>query len=130
MKKPGRLTRRVFLTSLLGAVALTIGAGAWRWDSIRREWIARKLTAHFDYLDLDPAGVRRFVDTFEQNKYLIRRNPLKLLFGPLPDEIYMNYLSSTDFFANGADESRPVRFIALYDPYVSPCYNPFRRLQT
>ena len=130
MKKPGRLTRRVFLTSLLGAAALTIGAGAWRWDSIRREWIVRKLTAHFDYLDLDPAGVGRFVDTFEQNKYLIRRNPLKLLFGPLPDEICMNYLSSTDFFANGADESRPVRFIALYDPYVSPCYNPFRRRQT
>ena len=41
----------------------------------------------------------------------------------------MNYLSSTDFFINDADESRPVRFVALYDPYVSPCYNPFRRLQ-
>ena len=129
MKKPGRLTRRVFLTSLLGAAALTIGAGAWRWDFIRREWIARKLTAHFDYLDLDPAGVRRFVDTFEQYRYPIRRNPLKLLLAPLPDEIYMNYLSSTDFFINDADESRPVRFVALYDPYVSPCYNPFRRLQ-
>ena len=98
MTKSGRLTRRVFLTSLLGAAALTVGAGAWHWDSIRREWIVRKLTTHFDYLDLDPAGVRRFVDTFERYKYPIRRNPLKLLFGPLPDEIYMNYLSSTNFF--------------------------------
>ena len=130
MNKSLRLTRRVFVTSLLGAAALTAGAGAWHWDSLRREWIVRKLTAHFDYLDIDLAEVRRFVDTFEQYRYPIRRNPLKLLLGPLPDEIYMNYLSSTDFFINDADESRPVRFVALYDPYVSPCYNPFRRLQT
>ena len=129
MNKSLRLTRRVFVTSLLGAAALTAGAGAWHWDSLRREWIVRKLTAHFDYLDIDPAEVRRFVDTFEQYRYPIRRNPLKLLLGPLPDEIYMNYLSSTDFFIHDADESRPVRFVALYDPYVSPCYNPFRRLQ-
>lgn len=129
MNKSLRLTRRVFVTSLLGAAALTAGAGAWHWDSLRREWIVRKLNAHFDYLDIDPAGVRRFVDTFEQYRYPIRRNPLKLLFGPLPDEIHMNYLSSTDFFINDADESRPVRFVALYDPYVSPCFNPFRRRQ-
>ena len=129
MNKSLRITRRVFVTSLLGAAALTAGAGAWHWDSLRREWIVRKLTAHFDYLDIDPAGVTRFVDTFEQYHYPIRRNPLKLLLAPLPDEIYMNYLSSTDFFINDADESSPVRFVALYDPYISPCYNPFRRLQ-
>ncbi|HET6418362.1 MAG TPA: hypothetical protein VFG22_18845 [Polyangiales bacterium] len=129
MSTSHRVTRRVFVTSLLGAAALTAGAGVWHWDSLRREWIVRKLIDHFDYLDIDPAGVSRFVDTFERHQYPIRRNPLKLLFRPLPDEIYMNYLSSTDFFINGADESRPVRFVALYDPYVSPCYNPFRRVQ-
>lgn len=129
MSTSHRLTRRVFITSLLGAAALTAGAGVWRWGSLRREWIVRKLIAHFDYLDIDPDGVSRFVDTFERYRYPIRRNPLKLL-GPLPDEIYMNYLSSTDFFINDADESRPVRFVALYDPYVSPCYNPFRRAQS
>lgn len=128
MSTSHRVTRRVFVTSLLGAAALTAGATAWRWNSLRREWIVRKLSAHFDYLNIEPAGVRRFVDTFEQYRYPIRRNPLKLLFGSLPDEIYMNYLSSTDFFMNGADESRPVRFVALYDPYVSPCFNPFRRV--
>ena len=127
MSKSLRVTRRVFVTSLLGAAALTAGAGVWHWDSLRREWIVRKLTAHFDYLDIDPAGARRFVEVFEKYRYPIRRNPLKLLFGPLPDEIYTNYLSSTDFFINDADQSRRVRFVALYDPYVSPCYNPFRR---
>ena len=34
------------------------------------------------------------------------------------------FLLSTDFFAQGADESRPLRFQTLYDPYINPCYNP------
>jgi hypothetical protein len=31
----------------------------------------------------------------------------------------------TDFFLNGADTARPVRFVALYDPHVTPCWRPF-----
>lgn len=37
------------------------------------------------------------------------------------------FLLSTDFFQNGADASRPLRYVRYYDPYVSPCYNPLAR---
>ena len=34
------------------------------------------------------------------------------------------FLMSTDFFSNGADESKPVRFRRFFHPYLSPCWNP------
>jgi hypothetical protein len=35
------------------------------------------------------------------------------------------FLLSSDFFLNGADLNRPVKYEALYDPYESGCGNPF-----
>lgn len=35
------------------------------------------------------------------------------------------FLLSTDFFHNKMDESKSVKYIALYDPYLIPCSNPF-----
>ncbi len=35
-------------------------------------------------------------------------------------------LCSTDFFQTGMDPERPARFLTLWDPLESPCYNPFR----
>ena len=34
------------------------------------------------------------------------------------------FLMSTDFFQAGQPPNGPVRFVQLYHPYVSPCYNP------
>ena len=42
------------------------------------------------------------------------------------DSLISSYLLSGDFFLNGADESRVVRYVALYDP-LRPCGNPFAR---
>lgn len=36
------------------------------------------------------------------------------------------FLLSTDFFLSGADESRPVRFLACYDPHITPVWKPVR----
>jgi hypothetical protein len=44
----------------------------------------------------------------------------------LEDNLATIYLLSTDFFWNGADESKLVRYIALYDP-LRACGNPFAR---
>ena len=35
------------------------------------------------------------------------------------------FLLSSDFFKNGADLSRKVKYIALYNPYEMGCENPF-----
>ena len=36
-----------------------------------------------------------------------------------------NFLLSTDFFQNGADENKPLNYLGFYDPYKRPCANFF-----
>ncbi len=45
----------------------------------------------------------------------------------LEERICTAFLMSSDFFKNGADESRPVRYLALYEPTRIGCANPFAR---
>ena len=40
-------------------------------------------------------------------------------------QLISSYLLSTDFFANNMDESRVVKYVGLYDPYLRPCAHPF-----
>jgi hypothetical protein len=44
----------------------------------------------------------------------------------LEDYLATIFLLSSDLFVAGADESRVVRYVALYDP-MRPCGNPFAR---
>ena len=43
----------------------------------------------------------------------------------LEDNVVSQYLLSTDFFLNGADESAPVQYLSFYDPQLTVCRNPF-----
>lgn len=43
----------------------------------------------------------------------------------LEDNVVSKYLLSTDFFQNGAESKRPIKYFSFYDPYVSICRNPF-----
>jgi len=61
---------------------------------------------------------RETVDAFLAALTQAKRKPRK------PDQTVRLFLLSTDFFANGADESRPLAYAQLYDPYRSPCYDP------
>ena len=45
----------------------------------------------------------------------------------LEERICAAFLMSSDFFTNGADETRPVRYLALYEPTKVGCTNPFAR---
>lgn len=40
------------------------------------------------------------------------------------DNMATAFLMSTDFFLNGADESKPVNYIGCFSPYITPCWNP------
>jgi hypothetical protein len=42
------------------------------------------------------------------------------------DRVVTQYLMSSDFFKNGADETRTVRYAGYYDPMIA-CGNPFAR---
>ncbi len=43
-------------------------------------------------------------------------------------KIVGDFLLSTDFFTNKMDITKPVAFVKIYDPYESPCSNPFSNL--
>jgi hypothetical protein len=100
-----------------------------------------------DYLRLEPQGVRRFAQDMAGRhvissarmhllsgfKSVYRRYPLssghnsmayKLRHGE--DRVVGAYLISSDFFINGADESRLVNYLGMLDPRTA-CGNPFAR---
>lgn len=137
---PSRLGRRAFLgaTAAGGALAAMGLLGDWfrmrtqlLWQARAAENYARAYTyphlptaerirRHFDYLEIDEDGLQRFVADYER------------VFGPVTLDaveanrlLYTKFLMSTDFFPNGQDERRPVTYVALHDPYASPCWNPF-----
>lgn len=43
-------------------------------------------------------------------------------------EIIGNFLLSTDFFINKMDESKSLNYKTLYNPYFTPCANPFSNI--
>jgi hypothetical protein len=38
------------------------------------------------------------------------------------------FLLSTDFFQNKMDPKRPIHYVKIYNPYFTPCSNPFSNL--
>ena len=137
---PRNLGRRAFLGLTLGGGALAALGMAGDWFRMRTRFLwearavenyaraytyphlptAERIRRHFDYLTIDEAGLERFVREYEKVY-----GPVEL--GNMEGNrlLYTKFLMSTDFFPNGADESRPVRFVALHDPYASPCWSPF-----
>lgn len=83
------------------------------------ERLVAELRRHFHYLELDDASLARYARDY------LRHLPPPDLAGP---DLYTRFLLSNDFFQNGADESRTLRYLALYNPYVNACRNPFARL--
>ncbi|MCP4005678.1 MAG: hypothetical protein GY725_15925 [bacterium] len=79
--------------------------------------LAASLAEHFHYLDFEEGVLEAFARDFESHygKWRSDRSP----------KPFTRFLASTDFFQNGADESRKLAYVRLYDPYLSLCYNPF-----
>ena len=120
MSRSRKTTRRGFLKRSVAALALG-GGLAWCGWWAHRHLARRRITRHFPYLKLDREGVGRFLADFEA-AYGAKR-----LANAGESKLAKQYLLSTDFFLHDADESRTVRYVALVDPYVTPCYNPLAR---
>ena len=75
------------------------------------------LRQHFSYLSIEPRVIEAFARDLTRHQ-----GPWNPKTSPAP---FTRFLASTDFFQNGADESRTLHYVAYYDPYVSSCYNPF-----
>ncbi len=125
------ISRRLLLGT--GFVVAVGGAGAWhflrrptstpsapsapeegRTFTAEYETARGQILAALPFLILPRETVDDFLEALSKNK----RKPGR------PDSVTRRFLLSTDFFATGADESRPLEYVKLYDPYLNPCYNP------
>jgi hypothetical protein len=113
--------RGISRRELIGLTVVGVGAAALVALRIRssqddRAWLAGELTAAFPYLRFAPGTTEAFADDFVDNFGSPDREDLT----PVADR----FLRSTDFFLQGADEKREIAYETLYDPFVSPCFNP------
>jgi len=88
--------------------------------------IIELLRKQFDYLDLDGTGLVAFARDFraKAGEEVLRQqvdDPEDFRY-----TVSTQFLMSTDFFRNGADESRLVKYVAYYDVY-NACTSPFAR---
>lgn len=79
--------------------------------------LQRAIREHFAYLTIDDPVIEAFARDLHQHQGIWSPET-----SPRP---YTRFLASTDFFQNGANEARPLSYVAFYDPYVTACYNPF-----
>ena len=85
------------------------------------------------FLKLDKEGVRRFVADYtkpmtSKNKLILKGYSFMSINSEQSQKIshlMSAYLLSTDFFANGMNETRMIKYVGLYDPHLRPCSNPF-----
>jgi hypothetical protein len=142
------ISRRRLLGGL-GAAGIA-GVAAWGLGRLGlAAEIASVLHRRLGFLTLDDGGVRAFAKdqtgatfakrwpTWNRLRYHFLssvspsfkryyRSTTQSRIAALEDNWVSAYLLSSDFFLNGADESRIVRYVAFYDP-LRPCQNPFAR---
>jgi hypothetical protein len=136
---------------LLAAAATGVGGIAlWRiFRSSEEDAIVAVLRKRLDYLILDEKGLHDYARNLVAER-IVSSNRLRLLdvAGPVYTHLFPSqrnafthslrhgeervvslYLLSSDFFANGADETRTVRYRGFYNPLrrLHPCSNPFSR---
>ena len=153
-----RISRRAFIISSTVGI-FTVATSAWTVKSgylSTQDRITRIIFAIFEkrlsYLKWDKAQVMTFIKDFitypgnqeylEKVRYLSFFYPLYVHTGWLEstsfatnkirnfeERIVTQFLLSTNFFREGADETKPVKYLYYYDPYKTPCQNPFAQWQ-
>lgn len=130
--RPPRVTRRMLIITWLWGIASLCAIGGVFYHLFRERKLLlrnrygspeeRVIREHFAYLSIDPDGLRRFL-----REYRRAIGPPTLDGGQATRHFLDTFLMSTDFFRQGADESRTIHYTMLYDVYTNPCYNPLPR---
>ncbi len=148
-----KMSRRAFIiSSTVGIFA--VATGVWTIKSgylNTHDRMTKTIFAVFEkrlsYLKLDKTQVMTFIKDFithpKNQGYLPKIRRLSFFY-PLyahtnllektsvaskirsfEERIVTKFLFSTNFFREGADETKPVKYLSYYDPYKMPCQNPF-----
>jgi hypothetical protein len=130
--RPLRVTRRMFVVTWLWGIASLCAIGGVLYHLFRERNAflrnrsgnpeERLIREHFAYLTIDANGLRRF-----RREYRRVIGPSTLDGEKEVRHLLDTFLMSTDFFLQGADESRTIRYTTLYDVYTNPCYKPLPR---
>jgi len=134
------IKRRTLIKFLiLGAIMVPL---SWFWVNNKyRQLIEDTIRTRLHFLDLDNDGLTSFCNDYlghyYHSDYLMFRLDLRTVLNDIKgveqspdseDEIIRQYLLSTDFFPNKADESKLVSYMAYRaydDRYNTYCSNPF-----
>jgi hypothetical protein len=152
------IKRRRILLGGLGIIAVA-AVGVWGAGMVGESEIASAVRRRLSFLQLDAGGLRAFAkdyilsETRHAGSTLAQRPSWtrwrfrihRVVRGPvdhfglthdgrtrrerLAESWATLFLLSSDFFATGANESRIVRYVGLYDP-MRACGNPFARPPT
>ena len=142
-------SRRRFLLIASGiAVAAAVGVAGFA-PSVTESQIVSHVRRRLGFLKLDEAGLRAFArdqvaqvlakrPTWSRLQYHVlslftssasrydRSSDRRSRLERITDGFAQTYLLSSDFFTQGADPARVVRYVGFYDP-LAGCGNPFAR---
>ena len=127
------MNRRKFLTTTGIGAGVTALASARILTTSFEHSVESLICKELGFLKLDPAGVRQFAAAYSTSKDRYYKLTIKAYNflgiessrSGLVHQLVSDYLLSTDFFMNKMDESRVIKHIGLYNPYMRRCAHPF-----
>jgi hypothetical protein len=131
------MKRRKFLTIAgIGGVVAALASGKFLTTSFE-DSISSLIKDELDFLKLDEQGLKDFSRDFSLTasrkfKLIVKGYSLLGITSKQSGKVHhlvSTFMLSSDFFINKMDESRVVKYVALFDPYVRPCVHPFSNLQ-
>jgi hypothetical protein len=142
-----RVRRRLFLSSLLGGCLVAAGIGVAVLPLAPELRLRRLLRTRLDYLQIPDEVIEAFTKDFiadaesgrfqyfSSTSYLAQRvvYGMNIFTDRLPifrfERLVISaFLLSTNFFRDGADVHKPLRYVGYNHPYRGGCVNPFARL--
>ena len=131
------MKRRKFLTIAgIGGVIAAVASGKFLTTSFE-DSISSLIQDELSFLKLDEQGLKDFSNDYaltvsRKFKLIVKGYSLLGISAQRSGKVHhlvSTFLLSSDFFINRMDESRVIKYVALFDPYLRPCTHPFSHLQ-
>lgn len=130
------MKRRKFLTFIgVGTGVALIPPTLYLVSPSVKKYAVQLIKNELHYLKLEPEGVEQYVEDYfkaDDNKIMVNVRWKTFYYLGITwqksdqvAELIKYYLLSSNFFINRMDESKPVKYLGMYNPYKSPVPNPY-----